>query len=77
MPRTSRGCVSHDLRHTVITELAEMDVADHVLESITGPPVRAACGALLADPDRPQAPLPKWGGVSLQTLLDVVRPNRK
>jgi integrase len=26
----------HDLRHTVITELAEMGVADHVLESITG-----------------------------------------
>ena len=25
-----------DLRHTVITELAEMGVADHVLESITG-----------------------------------------
>ena len=26
----------HDLRHTAITELAEMSVADHVLESITG-----------------------------------------
>jgi integrase len=26
----------HDLRHTVITELAEMGVADHVLDSITG-----------------------------------------
>ena len=26
----------HDLRHTVITELAEMGIADHVLESITG-----------------------------------------
>jgi integrase len=26
----------HDLRHTIITELAEMGVADHVLESITG-----------------------------------------
>ncbi|HXW06859.1 MAG TPA: site-specific integrase [Vicinamibacterales bacterium] len=26
----------HDLRHTVITELAEMGVADHVLESISG-----------------------------------------
>jgi len=26
----------HDLRHTAITELAEMGVADHVLESITG-----------------------------------------
>lgn len=25
-----------DLRHTVITELAEMGVADHVLESIGG-----------------------------------------
>jgi hypothetical protein len=30
------GLRFHDLRHTVITELAEMDVADHVLESITG-----------------------------------------
>jgi integrase len=26
----------HDLRHTVITELAELGVADHVLESISG-----------------------------------------
>ena len=26
----------HDLRHTVITELAELAVADHVLESISG-----------------------------------------
>ena len=26
----------HDLRHTVITELAEMGIADHVLESISG-----------------------------------------
>jgi hypothetical protein len=26
----------HDLRHTVITELAEMGVADHVVESISG-----------------------------------------
>ncbi len=26
----------HDLRHTVITELAEMGVADHVLESTSG-----------------------------------------
>ena len=26
----------HDLRHTIITELAEMGAADHVLESITG-----------------------------------------
>jgi hypothetical protein len=26
----------HDLRHTVITELAEMGVADRVLESISG-----------------------------------------
>jgi integrase len=26
----------HDLRHTAITELAELGVADHVLESITG-----------------------------------------
>jgi len=31
-----RGLRFHDLRHTVITELAEMGVADHVLESITG-----------------------------------------
>ena len=30
------GLRFHDLRHTVITELAEMGVADHVLESITG-----------------------------------------
>jgi len=26
----------HDLRHTIITELAEMGVPDHVIESITG-----------------------------------------
>lgn len=26
----------HDLRHTVITELAEMGIPDHVLESISG-----------------------------------------
>ena len=31
-----RGLRFHDLRHTVITELAEMGVADHVLESISG-----------------------------------------
>jgi integrase len=31
-----QGLRFHDLRHTVITELAEMGVADHVLESITG-----------------------------------------
>ena len=30
------GLRFHDLRHTIITELAEMGVADHVLESITG-----------------------------------------
>src|ERR1700680_2401278 len=30
------GLRFHDLRHTVITELAEMGVADRVLESITG-----------------------------------------
>src|SRR5918994_1040285 len=30
------GLRFHDLRHTVITELAEMGVADHVLESISG-----------------------------------------
>jgi hypothetical protein len=31
-----QGLRFHDLRHTVITELAEMGVADHVLESISG-----------------------------------------
>ncbi len=31
-----RGLRFHDLRHTIITELAEMGVADHVLESISG-----------------------------------------
>jgi hypothetical protein len=30
------GLRFHDLRHTVIAELAEMGVADHVLESISG-----------------------------------------
>ena len=30
------GLRFHDLRHTVITELAETGVADHVLESISG-----------------------------------------
>jgi hypothetical protein len=30
------GLRFHDLRHMVITELAEMGVADHVLESISG-----------------------------------------
>ena len=30
------GLRFHDLRHTVITELAEMGIADHVLESISG-----------------------------------------
>lgn len=30
------GLRFHDLRHTIITELAEIGVADHVLESITG-----------------------------------------
>ena len=30
------GLRFHDLRHTVITELAEMGVADHVIESISG-----------------------------------------
>ncbi|MBA2301642.1 MAG: tyrosine-type recombinase/integrase, partial [Acidobacteria bacterium] len=30
------GLRFHDLRHTIITELAEMGVADHVLESISG-----------------------------------------
>jgi integrase len=36
MLRASPGLRFHDLRHTVITELAEMGVADHVLESISG-----------------------------------------
>ena len=31
-----KGLRFHDLRHTIITELAEMGVADHVLESISG-----------------------------------------
>ncbi|MEO8451895.1 MAG: tyrosine-type recombinase/integrase [Gemmatimonadota bacterium] len=31
-----QGLRFHDLRHTVITELAELGVADHVLESISG-----------------------------------------
>jgi hypothetical protein len=31
-----QGLRFHDLRHTIITELAEMGIADHVLESITG-----------------------------------------
>ena len=30
------GLRFHDLRHTLITELAEMGVPDHVIESITG-----------------------------------------
>lgn len=30
------GLRFHDLRHTVITELAEMGVPDHVMESISG-----------------------------------------
>jgi hypothetical protein len=34
------GLRLHALRHTVITELAEMGVADHVLESISGHPSR-------------------------------------
>ena len=34
--RGPAGLRFHDLRHTVITELAEMGVADHVLESISG-----------------------------------------
>jgi integrase len=34
------GLRFHDLRHTVITELAEMGVADQVLESISGHPSR-------------------------------------
>ncbi len=34
--RGGPGLRFHDLRHTVITELAEMGVADHVLESISG-----------------------------------------
>jgi integrase len=34
----------HDLRHTVITELAEMGIADHVLESISATS-RAGCSS--------------------------------
>ena len=30
------GLRFHDLRHTIVTELAEMGVPDHVMESITG-----------------------------------------
>jgi len=30
------GLRFHDLRHTIITELAEMGVADHVLKSMSG-----------------------------------------
>lgn len=30
------GLRFHDLRHTIITELAEMGIPDHVIESITG-----------------------------------------
>ena len=30
------GLRFHDLRHTIITEMAEMGVPDHVMESITG-----------------------------------------
>jgi integrase len=30
------GLRFHDLRHTIITELAEMGVPDHVMESISG-----------------------------------------
>jgi integrase len=33
--RWVQGLRFHDLRHTVLTELAEMGVADHVLESIS------------------------------------------
>jgi len=45
------GLRFHDLRHTVITELAEMGVADHVLESISGH-LSPDGGALLAHPHR-------------------------
>ena len=31
-----RGLRFHDLRHTIITELAEMGVLDHMIESISG-----------------------------------------
>jgi integrase len=44
------GLRFHDLRHTVITELAELGVADHVLESVA-----PDAGALLAHPDRREA----------------------
>jgi integrase len=36
MPPACQDSDSDDLRHTAITELAEMGVADHVLESISG-----------------------------------------
>lgn len=35
-PTNLPGLRFHDLRHTIITELAEMGVPDHVMESITG-----------------------------------------
>src|SRR5258705_8512911 len=54
------GLRFHDLRHTIITELAEMGVADHVLESITGHPPDA--GALLAHSDRCEAPSTRRAG---------------
>ena len=34
--RACHGLRFHDLRHTIITELAEIGVADHVLESMSG-----------------------------------------
>jgi len=56
MPQACMALRFHDLRHTVITELAEMGVADHVLESITGHILsRRMLGALLAHSDRRQA----------------------
>jgi len=39
-----QGLRFHDLRHTAITELAEMGVADHVLESINDFP-RQRCAS--------------------------------
>ena len=41
------GLRFHDLRHTVITELAEMGVADHVLESISAATCRAGCWSII------------------------------
>jgi integrase len=51
-----QGLRFHDLRHTVITELAEMGMADHVLESITGHLSRRMLEHYSHIRDRRQAP---------------------